>query len=90
MFPSVLASELEQMAADAIRTAFHPTTSGFRELIDRFLDERKQLLKGPYVSLALPFREGNNRNWFPKILTAFPPCILVAAWRSASTWTGWS
>ena len=27
MLPSVVASELEQVAGDAIRTAFHPTTS---------------------------------------------------------------
>jgi hypothetical protein len=30
MLPSVIASELEQVACDAIRTAFHPTTPGFR------------------------------------------------------------
>jgi DEAD/DEAH box helicase domain-containing protein len=27
MLPSVVASELEQVATDAIRTAFHPTTT---------------------------------------------------------------
>ena len=32
MLPSVVASELEQVAADAIRTAFHPTTPGFSGL----------------------------------------------------------
>ena len=47
MLPSVVASELEQVAADAIRTAFHPTTPGFAGLIDRFLADREQLLKGP-------------------------------------------
>ena len=46
MLPSVVASELEQVAADAIRTAFHPTSPGFSGLIDRFLAEREQLLKG--------------------------------------------
>ena len=40
MLPSVVASELEQVAADAIRTAFHPTTPGFSGLIDRFLADR--------------------------------------------------
>lgn len=61
------------MACDAIRTAFHPTTPGFRGLIDRFLAEREQLLKGPYVSVALPFQEGSGRNWFPLIPLPFPP-----------------
>ena len=51
MLPSVVASELEQVAADAIRTAFHPTTPGFAKLIDRFLADREQLLKGPFVSV---------------------------------------
>ena len=61
------------MAADAIRTAFHPTTPGFAGLIDRFLAEREQLLKGPYVSVALPFHQGTGRNWFPEIPLSFPP-----------------
>jgi DEAD/DEAH box helicase domain-containing protein len=41
MIPSVVASELEQVAADAIRTAFHPTTPGFSGLIDRFLADHR-------------------------------------------------
>ena len=45
---------LEQVAADAIRTAFHPTTPGFADPIDRFLADRQRLIKGPYVSIALP------------------------------------
>lgn len=73
MLPSVVASELEQVAADAIRTAFHPTTPGFAGLIDRFLDDRERLFKGPYVSVALPFHQGSSRNWFPQIPLPFPP-----------------
>lgn len=75
MLPSVVASELEQVASDAIRTAFHPTTPGFAGLIDRFLADRDQLLKGPFVSVSLPFREGSGRNWFPEIPLSFPPYL---------------
>jgi len=50
LLPSVVVSELEQVAADAIRTAFHPTTPGFTGLIDRFLADRQSLIKGPYVT----------------------------------------
>ncbi len=75
MLPSVVASELEQVAADAIRTAFHPTTPGFAGLIDRFLADRERLLKGPYVSVALPFQEGSGRDWFPQIPLPFPPYL---------------
>ena len=75
MLPSVVTSELEQVAADAIRTAFHPTTPGFRGLIERFLEERGRLLKGPYISIALPFRQGSRRNWFPEIPLGFSPYL---------------
>ncbi len=51
MLPSVVASELEQVAKDAIST-FHPTTPGFSGLIERFLADREQLLKGPFVSVC--------------------------------------
>jgi len=54
MLPSVVASELEQVAADAIHTAFHPTTPGFTGLIDRFLAERERLLKVAFVRSGLP------------------------------------
>lgn len=73
MLPSVVASELEQVAQDAIRTSFHPTTPGFSGLIDRFLADREQLLKGPYVSVSLPFHQGSGRDWFPEIPLPFPP-----------------
>ena len=52
---------MEQMAADAIRTAFHPNTLGFSWLVDRFLADREQFLKRPYLSMALPFHQGTGR-----------------------------
>jgi DEAD/DEAH box helicase domain-containing protein len=55
LLPTFIASELEQVAADAIRTAFHPTTPGFGGVIDRFLADRQRLIKGLYVSTALRF-----------------------------------
>ena len=73
MLPSVVASELEQVAADAIRTAFHPTTPGFSGLIDRFLADRQRLIKGPYVSIALPFHKGLRSDWFPELQLPFQP-----------------
>ena len=47
LHPSVVVSELEQVAAEAIRTASHPTTPGFTGLIDRFLADRERLLRDP-------------------------------------------
>lgn len=73
MLPSILASELEQVAADAIRTAFHPTTPGFEGLIERFLADRPRLVKGPFLSLALPFHKGERTDWFPELRLPFQP-----------------
>jgi DEAD/DEAH box helicase domain-containing protein len=73
LLPSVVASELEQVAADAIRTAFHPTTPGFAGLIERFLADRERLLKGPYISISLPFRKGQRAAWFPELRLPFTP-----------------
>ena len=73
MLPSVLASELEQVVKDAISTSFHPTTPGFSGLIERFLANRENLIKGPYVTVSLPFKEGSGKNWFPNIALSFPP-----------------
>ena len=61
MLPSVVASELEQVARDALQTAFHPTTPGFKGLIDRFLADRQRLVKG------------RRQDWFPAIPLPFPP-----------------
>jgi len=59
MLPSVVASELEQVARDALQTAFPPTTPGFKGLIDRFLADRQRLVKGPFISAALALPAGS-------------------------------
>jgi DEAD/DEAH box helicase domain-containing protein len=75
MLPSVVASELEQVARDALQTAFHPTTPGFKGLIDRFLADRQRLVKGPFITAALPFQQGRRQDWFPAIPLPFPPYL---------------
>jgi DEAD/DEAH box helicase domain-containing protein len=79
LLPSVVASELEQVARDTIRTAFHPTTPGFAGLIDRFLADRERLLKGPYVSVALPLPPYRHQEKaFDRLLPGAPRNLLVA------------
>ncbi|MCP9786562.1 DEAD/DEAH box helicase, partial [Cyanobium sp. N5-Cardenillas] len=73
ILPSVVAAELEQVARDALTTAFHPTTPGFEGLIDRFLADRDRLVKGPYISISLPFQQGSRADWFPELQLPFPP-----------------
>lgn len=73
MLPSVVARALEQLAAAAIRTAFHPTPPGFAGLVNRFLDDRQRLFKGPYVPVALPIHQGSSRKRRPQIPLPIPP-----------------
>jgi len=60
MLPSVVSSEIEQHLQGFLRQTFASNTPGFSRddgsLIDDFLADRPQLLKGPYLSLDLPFR----------------------------------
>jgi hypothetical protein len=58
--PTVKAQLLDPVAADVIRTAICPTTPGFAGLIDRFLVDRYHLIRGAYVSIALPFLQGQR------------------------------
>jgi DEAD/DEAH box helicase domain-containing protein len=75
----VLAALRSRLAAEAIRTAFHPTTPGFRGLIDRFLADRERLFKGPYVSVALPFPPYlHQEKAFDRLLPGTPRNTLVA------------
>ncbi|MBT5934399.1 DEAD/DEAH box helicase [Sulfurimonas sp.] len=70
MIPSVLASQLIKGTKDFLNTTFPSSTPAFFEMMDKFVSEEGKLFKGPYVSVALPFRKGNeNTHYFPDILS---------------------
>jgi DEAD/DEAH box helicase domain-containing protein len=74
MIPSVVASQIKNCVADYLRTTFHPTTSGFENLIHDFLREPDQYYKGPYISLGLPFQASDSPSEpFPEIPLGFQP-----------------
>ena len=59
-----------QGVADCLRTAFPYTTPGFIGLLDRFLEQRDNIFKGPYLTVPLPFRSGTKKGkppfaWLP-------------------------
>ena len=58
MQPLIVANQVTQGVADFLKTAFPSTTPGFIGLLDRFLDKRENLFKGPYLTVPLPFRSG--------------------------------
>ncbi|MCK2183596.1 DEAD/DEAH box helicase [Halomonas getboli] len=81
MLPSLVAHELQLSLHDYLRAAFPISTPSFRgegaqgetALIDRFLDTSGKLLKGPYLSLGLPFRRDDQSPPFQHIDPGFPP-----------------
>lgn len=70
MIPSVLASQLIKGTKDFLNTTFPSSTPTFFEMMDNFVSEEEKLFKGPYISVSLPFRKGNeNTHYFPDILS---------------------
>lgn len=75
MQPLIVANQVTQGVADFLRTAFPSTTPGFIGLLDRFLDQRDNLFKGPYLTVPLPFRAGlrEGKPPFPWLPEGFVP-----------------
>jgi DEAD/DEAH box helicase domain-containing protein len=70
MQPLIVAQQVTQGVADFLRTAFPSTTPGFIGLLERFLAQRDNTFKGPYLTVPLPFRAGPKRDkpaypWLP-------------------------
>lgn len=75
MQPLIVSQQVTQGVADFLRTAFPSTNSGFEGLLERFLAERTNIFKGPYLTLPLPFRKQLNSGLpvFPWLLASFVP-----------------
>ena len=75
MIPSVVASEVTDALRDFLTTAFEPSTPALAGVLkDDFLADSTNLVKGPYLSLSLPFRrapEGGEP--FPEVPLGFTP-----------------
>ncbi len=71
MQPLILSEQVTQGVADFLHAAFPCSNTGFQGLIDRFLAERNNLFKGPYLTVPLPFRKqaagtGVAFGWLPE------------------------
>ncbi len=73
MIPSALAGQLQQGLADFLRFSFWSSTPGMEHVVDDLLVEPGSLLKGPYVSIKLPFLAGENPCYFPDVPLGFTP-----------------
>ena len=57
MLPSVVATEVAGALRDFLATGFGPSNPALAHVIDDFLAVPDNLAKGPYLSIALPFRQ---------------------------------
>ena len=73
MIPSALSGQLQQGLADFLRFSFWSCTPGMGHVIDDLMSEPGGLLKGPYISVKLPFVSGENPNFFPNVPLGFTP-----------------
>ncbi|SEA20615.1 DEAD/DEAH box helicase [Microbulbifer marinus] len=77
MIPGLLANEVASALREFIVTGFEtetpPFAGEFRRLVDEQL-EGEAFIKGPFISIGLPFRGGKEtRDWFSGFQTDFPP-----------------
>lgn len=73
MQPLILAEQTRQGIADFLASTFPATTSGFTDLLPRFLADPQNLAKGPYVTVGLPFRQSREGTTPFEWLTEFKP-----------------
>ncbi len=73
MIPSAVAAQLERGLADYLQFSFASTTPGFESAIADLIQEPGAILKGPYVSLGLPFVRGAGPEPFPGVSLGYTP-----------------
>ncbi len=74
MIPSVVASEVTGALRDFLSTGFGPSNPALASVMDDFLAVPENLVKGPYLSVALPFQaapEGGEP--FPEVPLGHTP-----------------
>lgn len=82
MLPSVVASEIKRELEGFLAGAFPVTTPGFvdangRGLMEAFLQQGENLLKGPWLEVRLPFRrfEGGEASPLTRVQLGFAPYL---------------
>ncbi|MGK5092815.1 DEAD/DEAH box helicase [Deltaproteobacteria bacterium TL4] len=87
MLPSLLAHEIQQGLKQFLITGFEPSDPLFSGIMRRFTEDESRWLKGPYVQVGLPFREGQAGNkFFAHFETEHPGFThQEAAWQRLSS-----
>jgi DEAD/DEAH box helicase domain-containing protein len=76
MIPSILSNQVSRGIEDFLKTAFPISNPFFDGIVDRLIDSREELFKGPYLSMKLPFRLGSaETDFFQGIPRGFTPYL---------------
>jgi len=79
MIPGLLASEVAAALREFIVAGFETETPPFAGEFQRLVEEQldgEAFVKGPYLSIGLPFKKGREtRNWFAGFQTNYPPFL---------------
>ena len=74
MIPSTLAAEVGGALQDFLATGFGPSNAALSSVVDDFLADTDNLLKGPYLDIELPFqRAPEGGEPFPENPLGFTP-----------------
>ena len=74
MLPSVVASEVASAIRAFVESQFLPSNRRMTTVIQEFLRQGENLLKGPYLSLSLPFQtDSEPGEAFPQVPLGFVP-----------------
>ncbi|MGR5453527.1 DEAD/DEAH box helicase [Vibrio alfacsensis] len=78
MLPSVLSNQVVSSLKKYVKAAFNMNSPRFEDknhsMIDAFLSDTKNLIKGPYLSVQLPFRQSDlSQQFFEHFELPFPP-----------------
>lgn len=74
MIPSAVASEVADALRSFLATGFGPSNPELAGVIDDFLAEPENLVKGPYLSIALPYRHAQEGGEpFPEVPLGYTP-----------------
>lgn len=79
MNPILLARHVQDSLRELVHTTLNSTSPAFEGMVDRFITEPANFLKGPWISVDMPFRqidgakEGTWAQPFPEVPLKFAP-----------------
>ena len=79
MNPILLARHVQESLRELVHTTLNSSSRAFEGMVDRFLDAPANFIKGPWISVDMPFRQidaAADGTWvqpFPQVPLAFAP-----------------